>query len=69
MTLILIWTTGAAVAAYAFAIAYGGSRWSGKTRERVAQMQAERVTPMTTRYTPSRSWGSPPLCSAIFKPR
>lgn len=70
MTLILIWTTGAAVAAvaaYAFAIAYGGSRWSGKTRERVAQMQAGRVTPTTTRYHAIEIAGLPAPVQRYFQ--
>ena len=48
MMLVLIWAGVACLAVYAIASAYGGWRWSGKTRDLVAQMQAGRVMPTTT---------------------
>jgi hypothetical protein len=55
MTQLLIWAGVVVMAAYAFATVYGSWRRSGKAREGVAQMQAGRVTPVTTHCHPSES--------------
>jgi hypothetical protein len=67
---ILTWTGGILIglaAAYAAANAIGAARWQTTTRDLVAQMEAGRIPPSTTRYDDAELAGLPVPVQRYFR--